>query len=297
MQTSPVLPLSERLSAKVRKLNEVSHHKTMDHATVLPWDQEIDKRLWPKDPEHLWIKGTRYYDQLSEEQKLEVAWLETARDISMFIFLEQTLPPLYMGYINRFHDRIAPEVQEYLSIFSKEEIVHTLTFKRFMAKAGLKLWQPPVGLHDLLSKTLPPMDPPVGILFTLLVEWVAELSAMHTSQGPDVEPMTRALFREHHYDEARHIAFGRWISETFFENGSPEQIAQVRQMSRQVIPKLIDMFTYNPEMPLHTSFAFPIGPDDRDAIETVWRSEHNRQINQQRFAELYAWIDKLGLVA
>lgn len=294
-QAKSVLTISEARKSKVRKLSEISHHKTMDHATVLPWDQPMDLNLHPKNLEHLWINGTRFCENLTKEQKLELAWLETGRDISMFIWLEQTIPPLYMGYVTQFHDRISQELQEYLMIFSKEEIVHTLTFKRFMNKAHLQLWNPPEGLYELLTQTLPKMEPAVGVLFTLLIEWVAELSAMYTSQGKDVEPMTRTMFREHHADEVRHIAFGRWISESFFETANPEAVAKVREMSKKIIPTLIDMFTYNPEIALHTSFEFPIGVADRAEIEEVWRSEHNARINAERFAELYTWIDKLGL--
>ncbi len=295
MQATSVLTIAESRVEKVRKLSQTSHQRTMDHATVLPWDQDVDLSLFPKDPEHIWIKGTPYFDALTAEQQRELAWIETARDISMFIWLEQTLPPLYMGYITKFHDRISPELQEYLMVFSKEEIVHTLTFKRFMDKAGLKMFAPPAGLYELLTETLPKMPPAVGVLFTLLMEWVAELSAMHTSQGEAVEPMTRTMFREHHFDEARHIAFGRWISESFFDNASEEEAEQVRAMSRRIFPSLIDMFTYNPEVALHTSFAFPIQPDEMDKIEQVWRSEHNARLNAKRFAEMYAWVDKLKL--
>lgn len=296
-QTKSVLPISESRKSKVQKLSKVSHHRTMDHATVLPWDQLIDRNQYPKNPEHLWINGTRYCEGLTEEQKLELAWLETSRDISMFIWLEQTLPPLYMGYITKFHDRIAPELQEYLMVFSKEEIVHTLTFKRFMKQAGLPQWNPPLGLYELLTETLPRMEPAVGVLFTLLLEWVAELGAMHTSQGEDIEPMTRTMFHAHHHDEARHIAFGRWISESFFETATPQAAAEVRMMSKKIIPALIDMFTYNPEIANHTSFEFPIRADDFAKIEEVWRSEHNGRINTERFSKLYAWVDKLGLRA
>lgn len=295
MQTGNTLTIASSRLEKVVRLSEASHLRTMDHATVLPWSDPIDKRIAPKNLAHLWINGTPFAEALTEQQRIELAWLETARDISMFIWLEQTLPPLYMGYIARDHARIGPELQEYLMIFSKEEIVHTLTFKRFMVKAGLPMFSPPRGLYELLTQTLPDMAPPVGVLFTLLLEWVAEIGAMHTSQGPEVEPMTRMLFREHHHDEARHIAFGRWIAESYFETASAHEAAQVRALSRQIFPQLIDMYTYNPEIALHTSFPFPVQPDNVDAIEAVWRSEHNARLNAERFSALFAWMDKLGL--
>jgi hypothetical protein len=292
---SKILVLSESRKNKVAKLLATSHAKPMDLETVLPWKDGIDKSIFPKELHHSWIYGTPYYEQLTDEQKLELSWVETGRDISMFIWLEQTLPVLYMGYINRYYDQLDEGTIEYLMVFSKEELVHTLTFKRFMAMAELELWKPPVDLFELLTVTLPKMKPEVGVLFTLLVEWVAESSAMHTSQGPDINPMSRQLFKAHHFDEARHIAFGRWISECYFENAPLEEAQEIRNMAKKIIPKLINLFTYNPEIADRTSFEFPIGKHEQDKIETVFASQSNASINEERFSEFFSWIDKLGL--
>src|SRR5438309_8093023 len=95
-------------------------------------------------------------------------WREVARDISMFIWLEQRLPPLYVGYINKHRDDIPPHIYEYLMIFSA-----------------------------------------VGILYTVLIEWLAELGAMHLARDETIDPLTRQLFIVHHRDEVRHISSGR----------------------------------------------------------------------------------------
>ncbi|CAB9495204.1 diiron oxygenase [Alteromonas macleodii] len=290
-----VISLNEDRLTKVSKLIKTSHHQPMDFATVLPWDNGVDLSMYPKQPDHLWIYGTEFYEQLNDEQRLELAWLETGRDISMFIWLEQTIPVLYMGYVNKYHEQIDETTKEYLMLFSKEELVHTMTFKKFMQLAGLEMWKPPVGLYELLTVTLPKMAPSIGILFTLLIEWVAELGAMHTSQKDNVEPMARQLFKAHHFDEARHIAFGRWISEAYFENASEQEVMQTRAMAKDLIPKLINMFSYNPEIALHTSYKFPVQPNEQEKIMQVWGSENNQRINSERFSEFYAWIDKLGL--
>mgnify|MGYP000583774829 CR=1 FL=1 len=114
--------LSEERLEKITKLTKMSHAKPMDINTVLPWTNGIDKSLYPKQPEHLWIYATPYCEQLSEEQKHELAWLEIGRDISMFIWFEQTMPVLYMGYTNSYHDKLNSIVSDYLMIFSKEEM-------------------------------------------------------------------------------------------------------------------------------------------------------------------------------
>ena len=62
-----------------------------------------------------------------------------------------------------------------------------------------------------------------------------------------------------------------------------------------VLARLIPQFTYNPEIVQHTSFRFPIQPDDTAAIDAVRHSTSNQQLNQQRFAPLYRWLQKLDM--
>lgn len=286
-----LLYVSEDRKQKIARLTGVSHDNYIDLQTVLDWDKGVNKALLPKDPEHLWIAGTPYLDQLTPEQAHEVAWLENARDVSMFIWLELTLPELYMGYVTKYYDNIDEDTKDYLMVFSKEEIIHTMVFRRYMAQANLKLWRAPDTLFDLLTKVLPSLPPHFGVFFTLMVEWVAELSAMHTSQGDAVDPLTREMFKAHHVEEARHIAFGRWISDCFFAEAAPQERGQLLGMAEQIIPSLIDNFTYNADMSDHTSFDFPIQKGDSDKVAEIWNSDSNKKLNQKRFAEMYRWLD------
>jgi len=289
----PIIPLGPRGRLGVESLIAKSHAAPMDLNSVIPWELGVDRQGVPKRIEHCWIHGTPHFDTLTDAQRHEVLWLENARDVSMFILLEQTLPPLYMGYLNAHPGALAPDVHEYLMIFSKEEIVHTLMFRRYMKMAQLPLYGPPDGLHEMLTVQLPQMHPVAGIIATLLLEWVAELSAMYVSQDDVVDPLTRRMFHEHHMEEARHIAFGRWVGESFFEHAPATSAAQMRQMMRGLMDRLVPQFTYNPEIARHTSFAFPIARDDQAAIDAVRNSAASRLLNEQRFAPLFAWLRKV----
>jgi hypothetical protein len=293
---APILTLNEKSRQGVLKLISASHADPMDFSATLPWESGVDTALLPKPADQSWIHGTRYWDMLTADQQHELLWKENARDVSMFITLEQTIPPLYMGYINKHGSSLTPEVYEYLMLFSKEEIVHTLVFKRYMQMAGLPQFQPAAGLYELLTVQLPDMDPVAGVIVTLLIEWVAELAAMHTSQLEEVEPMTRAMFYRHHVDEARHIAFGRWIGESFFENAPPEAATKMRMLMKGVMARLLPQFTYNPEIARYTSFAFPIAMDDAAAIEEVRNSEANKALNEKRLAPIFSWLKKLEVM-
>jgi len=291
-----VITLSEKNSRDVLKLIASSHESPMDINTVLPWRQGVDKGGLPKKPEQCWIFGTPYYEKLTDVQRHELLWEETARDVSMFIILEQTLPPLYLGYINQHRGKLSPEVYEYLMIFSKEEIVHTLAFQRYMRLAELRLFNPPDGLHELLVQQLPTMHPVAGVLCTLILEWVAESAAMYGTQSDEIEPLTREMFYQHHIDEARHIAFGRWVGEAYFDVAAEPQAQEMRKLLLSLFNRLIAQFTYNPEIAEHTSFPFPIQRADQAAIDIVRTSQSNVALNQKRFAPLYSWLRKIQVI-
>jgi hypothetical protein len=291
-----VVALNESSRSGVAKLIANSHAHPMDVASVLPWVNGVDKTLSPKPFEQSWLAGTQYWEQLTQAQRHEVLWQETARDVSMFILLEQAIPPLYLGYVNKNPGALSSDVYEYLMLFSKEEIVHTLMFQRYMKLAGLGLYDPPENLHELLTVHLLSMPPEFGVSCTLVIEWMAELAAMHASQSNDIEPMTRKMFYEHHVDESRHIAFGRWVTESFLETAAEPQAEQLRAMLRGLMARLIPQFTYNPEIAEHVSFEFPVSRNDSVRIAEVRGSASNTALNEKRFAPLNAWLRKLRVL-
>lgn len=292
----PLIWLNERASQGIEGLISKSHAAPMDLNEVVQWQVGVDRQRAPKRMEDSWLYGTAQFEALSDQQRHEVLWLENARDVSMFITLEQTLPPLYVGYLNTYAGKLAPEVYEYLMIFSKEEIVHTLMFQRYMKMANLPLFAPADGLFELLTQQLPKMHPVAGIICTLLIEWVAELSAMYVSQDEVVDPLTREMFRAHHVDEARHIAFARWVGESFFEQAAEEDAAKMRGLMRGLMARLIPQFTYNPEIAVHASFDFPVAADDLELITQIRNSPANLAKNEKCFAPIYSWLSKLEVM-
>lgn len=276
-------------------LIRASHKNYIDLETFLPWAGSIDKTRAPKLMDQLWIYGTPYHEQLTPEQRLEVAWLETARDASMFIHLEHVIPTVYSGYVNQYKDRFDPTVYEYLMLFSREELTHIMAFQRFLRLASLPWYSPP-GSYAMLARSLPAMRPEVGIIFTLLIEWTAELAVMHGTQADEVEPFVRQIFKSHHLEEVRHIAFGKAIGEAFFARASEQERQEARQQMRFLVEGLHRVFNYNPEIAQYTSFTFPISPADEDVVTSIQTSEHNLALNRVRFKDVNDWCTKLGIL-
>lgn len=291
VMTSP----SEESKHLFTRIINTSHRKYIDLNSFLPWEGGVDKTRPPKDMNQLWIHGTRWADELTDEQKLETAWLETARDASMFIHLEHVIPTVYSGYVADYREDLDPLVYEYLMIFSREELTHIMAFQRYLKLAELP-WFPRPGSYAELSQKLPKMRPEIGILFTLLIEWTAELAVVHGTQGEAVDPLTRTLFREHHVEEIRHIAFGKKIGEEYFERAPAPEAAQTREHLRNLIHGMHRVYNYNPDIARFTSFDFPIRTDDEAAIAAVQTSEANEALNAVRFKEIRAWCKDVGIL-
>jgi hypothetical protein len=188
-------------------------------------------------------------------------------------------------------------VYEYLMIFSKEEIVHTLMFRRFMALARLDVYAPPASPYIRLLERLPRLNPAIGVLWTLTLEWAAELAAVHGTQGAHVEPVVREMFHAHHVEELRHITFGRRVIESFFDTASREERELVRAQFSPVLRNLYDMITFNPEIASRLSFPFPADLSDPRVGDEIRHSPNNVAMNEQRFKEQRDWFIELGLYA
>lgn len=290
----PILPIPPDRTAKVERLLSLSHETNMTLDNAVDWDQGVDRSRWPKAPEHCWIYGTPWWDRLSESDRLALAWEENAREVSMFIQLEETLPRIFGGIIVNHGDALQPVVRDYLWMFSKEEIIHTLVFRKYAEKAGLTLFRPSEGLYELFAHKLPNMPPVVAVLFTFLVEGLGETNAMLSTQSDTVDPLTRELYRSHHQEEARHLAYGRMAVEATLQ-GAPEGTAARMQASvEQFMTQFVAQYTFNVEITERVDLGFTA--DDLDIIAEIRNSENNRALNERRLRPTLHWLRKLSLV-
>lgn len=299
-QNVPLFATSDNLRVIGSMIN-TSHRSPMLLADVLPWSASIDRSALPKLPETSWIYGTKYWDQMSDQQRIEVLWIETARDVSYFIALEQYLPPMYMGYLTAFGSALAPEIEEYMMIFSKEEIVHTQMFRRYLEKNNLPSFVVPqragsAPVMHMLEHSPRSVPPIVGVLWTLVLEWAAELNAIHGTQADSVEPFTRKMFWAHHIDEVRHITFGKRLVEDYFASKNEEELMGIRNLLKPAIGEVLEEFKFTEQILDFISFTPAFEKADFDAIRAIRASENNTRLNEIRFKDINEWLIKLDLM-
>jgi hypothetical protein len=288
----PLLSLDHEKTRKLTNLIEKSHESHMDLNDVLDWARGADRSIMPKRADHSWIYGTPYWDALTEEQRVELLWLEVAMTASMFIWLEEGLSPLFIGLLHRNRKQMPAPIYEYMMVFCKEELVHTQMFRRFLKLAKLPVYERPevMGFIDKLVE----MHPVAGVLCTYLAEGIAEETAMR-QDGPGIDPLAHQLFFEHHREELRHLAFGRWICESFFAEVGAQTKGQIGFLVRAFMSTNVPLFTYNPEISRYLSFDIGIDPNDAETIDRIRRSPNNERLNNERYGPTLEWIKQLGL--
>lgn len=255
------LQISQDTALLVSQLLKKSHQHPLEVETALPWDMGVNRELLPKRLDQLWLYGTPFFEVLSTEERLETAWLETARDISLLIQLKRTVPSLFVGYLNKFNNSLPSSVHDYLLVHALEEITQTLIFRRFAKIANLPCFQR-LPAYTQTSALFPEMHPCVGLLGTLL----------------------------------RHIEFSRRVIEDYLGNASIRERHKFRDIFKHVIPEIMAAFRFDPEIAQHTSFQFPVSGSHAVSIEAVRTSVHNQFLDEERFRVMMNWLWKMELI-
>ncbi|MEO8378347.1 MAG: diiron oxygenase [Acidobacteriota bacterium] len=255
--------------------------------------ERVDRTLAPKREDHSWIYGTSYWDALTPDQRIELLWLEHAHTISALIWFKEGLSPLYTRLIEKYGERISPEVREHMVAFCEEESSHTRMFRRYLRAASLPLYERPdlLGLIPAIER----VHPIAGILCTYLVQGAIEEATVR-QDADHLDPQTRLVLRKHHLAEARHLAFGKWLCESVLEESSHATKMRTGHLTRGYMGAAIRRFTYHPEISQYLSFDLGIDPNDAEEIERIRRSDNNRRLNDERYGPMLEWVRRMGIV-
>ncbi len=227
------IPISESTLSQVHTLLRKSHDRPLELEASLPWDMGVDQDQPAKALSFLWIYGTPFNEALTDRQRIELSWLEIARDVSTLIKLKEYTSSLYTGYLNKYKRSLPSAVQDYLLVYSKEEIVHALMLKRYAAMAGLPSYRSfPAFGH--ISALFPEMHPCIGILGNMVLAWILDAGIMYSTQTSGVDTLTRELFKVLHVDTTRHLVFSRRMVEDYFSDCSKQERQRVRQIFERV---------------------------------------------------------------
>jgi hypothetical protein len=289
---------AQRLFSLTHRLIDASEKRSMHPNADHPWALEVGEKPWLKKKERISIYGTPYWDLASEEEKRLLSIEEVVTWWSGFIAFEQLVSEYYMRVINtgKFHD--LPHVEDYMRHFVKEEIVHTIVFKKAIAYFGSEVYELPNeflrSFYD--DNTMSGPYPLMAVYLTMLVEWMADLY-QHLDVDADadyIHPLGKAVVLEHWKEEMRHIKWGQNMI-VGLAHTDPEFLQAIREFTPIYLRQFVDQGITNIDCFDRIGFQHPAFQDKEKLTEAVLNNEHRRRLNYEVTQPMMAYFVSSGI--
>jgi hypothetical protein len=246
----------------------VKHFYSPFEAIVFP--EKVEMNSWFTSPELLSLYGQPEWEQLTEEQRRKLSFLEAVNFYSLNIHGEKAL---IEGLAQRLYDEKSAEHSRYIHHFLDEENKHMIFFGTFCMKYAGKVYP-----DRKLAFERTYEDGEKDFLFFLKVFLFEEIVDYHNlTMGKDerLEPLARKINQYHHFDEARHLTYGRAVLVELFqqhvETWGPEKMEEIRQYIGSYIQTTFREY-YNPDVYQDLGLENPY-----DLADRVFHSEISRQ--------------------
>ncbi len=210
------------------KLSSASIKKTWDVYSAFDWPESLPENTWYMSPELISIYGTEQYDSLTEAQQQKLSFTELCNFFSLVLQGER---PLVQGLAHRLYLKSTePEVSEYLHHFIDEENKHMVMFGMFLKRYFGKVY--PEKKVTIPREYAKGEEDVAFLCKALAVEEYGEYYNVVMWHDDRIHPLVSEINRVHHFDETRHLAFGRArLVETFQDKSkawSSEELASFR---------------------------------------------------------------------
>ncbi|ROT26084.1 diiron oxygenase [Micromonospora sp. HM5-17] len=275
----------------VARLSHLSRRSYQNPYTALSeWPETVrPDEEWFSSPEYVSLYGTRMWDELDEPARRRLAFQEAANFYSLNIHGEKSL---MRGLAARLYRPDLLGVADYLHHFLDEENKHSIYFGQFCRKyariyrsrqiAGTETR--PQHVEDLLffAKTL---------IFEEIVDYYNRVQA----RDGRLHPVARFINHNHHYEEARHLVFGRRLLAVLWEvctaELTAEQVDDVRDYLSQFFVMTWREF-YNPDVYAEVNL-----PEPWELAETAWTTPYQRDLRRRVSAGCVKFLISTGILS
>lgn len=191
------------------RLLRSSAEKFYDAEVDIDWDAPVQEgKRWLSE-HRVSLYGTKLWDKLTPEQRVELGKHEIVSILSFGILAEAGLSTMLFKTVLT-SDNPADDAVRYSLTEIGEETRHSVMFSRAINKAGLKPYLVPKFIRRSITTGagLIPIGPSAwgG---TLLIEEVLDRGQREVMNDPEVQPHLRQLMKIHVLEEARHITYAR----------------------------------------------------------------------------------------
>lgn len=190
----------------VGKLVDSSRRNSRNPYEFLIFPEELERDAWFTTPEVMTLYGTSLWDTLDEAKRKELSFFEAVNFFSLNIHGEKAL---MQGLASRLYDPEFAWATEYLHHFLDEENKHSTLFGTFCQRYAKRVYTDrKLTISTALNKR------EADFLFFAKVMIFEELSGINNltmARDERVHWLSRKINDNHHFEESRHLAFGRKV--------------------------------------------------------------------------------------
>ncbi|MGH3360905.1 MAG: AurF N-oxygenase family protein [Nocardioides sp.] len=273
-------PVSDRL------LQSTARH-AYDPVVDLDWDAPLEDGLWFMRPERMSLYGTALWEQLSEEQRIELSRHEVASISSVGLWFELILMQMMIRDLYDADPRT--QRMHYALTEVGDECRHSLMFGKAIDRCGVPAYGPAPRIHRLgrLFKTIG-----VGVsayASILVAEEILDRWQRELIKDERVQPLVRMVSRVHVLEEARHMAFAREEVERML----PELTKPKRAWHQVLLAQtsfMVARALVNPQI-----YA-AVGLDPTEARRAALGNPHYQETMAWMGERVTGYLDDLGLI-
>ena len=266
----------ESLSDTAARLSHLSERSYQNPYTAVAWPDAVDpERDWFSSPELLSVYGTPLWDNLDQPARRRLAFFEAANFYSLNIHGEKSL---MQGLAGRLYRKDLADVADYLHHFLDEENKHSIFFGGFCTRYA-RIYR----TRQVAWTESRPREVEDFLFFakTMIFEEIADRYNWLQGRDARLHPVARFINNNHHFEESRHLVFGRQLVAALWNACAPDWgdagVADVRSYLEQFLVASWREY-YNPDVYADAGFEDPWG-----SAETAWSApaqrEHRRSVS------------------
>jgi len=234
------------LAELTTRLCRVSREQAIDPFSRLTWPETLEREQWFMSPELVSLYGTVDWDTLKEKDRRVLSFFELVNFFSINIHGERML---IEGLAKRLYRNHTETISPYLHHFLDEENKHMFYFGRFCQRYAGKVYT-----EKRFAVEREYAEGEEEFLFfarAMLFEEMVDIYNRRMAKDERIVALAREINWLHHFEEARHLAFGRRLVEELFDEWHDRWQPEVRQRIGEELTHFLDATWkdyFNPEV-------------------------------------------------
>jgi hypothetical protein len=269
------------------RLLDSSMRNSYDPDVDIDWDAPLvdGKAFMPA--ERVSLYGTKLWDGLSAEQRLELSKHEIGSITSVGLWTEIVLMQLLARYAADLDPR-SPHTHYALTEIG-DETRHAIMFGKGIARLGLPAYGPPKAIRVPAKLFGAVIGGPAMFASVLVVEETTDRLQRSMLDDDRIQPMIRMINRIHVVEEARHVRYAREELVRGMEKLSRPALELHRLVTAVVAYSVVNIL-------VHPGAYAAVGLDPKEARATALANPHHHESRRWMAEKVVAFLDEVGMI-